>query len=349
MSLPLHFLWPQLLWLLWAIPLLLLAYVWLLRSKRQPALRYASLATVRLALQPGLAWRRHLPPALLLAATLVLLLAAARPLAVLPLPTHQATVVLAVDVSLSMQADDIAPSRLDAAREAAKRFVRHLPAGVRVGIVSFAGTAHVVQPPTRSRDDLLAAVDRLHLQHGTAIGNGIVMALSELFPDAAIDLGETRYDALRPSRLPSQARPALAHVSPVPPGSDRSAAIVLLTDGRSTYGMTPLDAADMAAQRGVRIHAVGLGQAEAQRGNSEDWSAVMQLDEEALKAVTARTRGDYFHADSADALMQVYQKLGARIQVEARPTELTGPLALGAMLLLGCAAVLSLLWFQRVA
>lgn len=343
---PLHFLWPQLLWLLWAIPALVLGYVWLLRSRRQPALRYANVALVRQALQPGRVWRRHLPPALLLAALAVLLFAAARPQAALPLPTEQATVMLAVDVSLSMQADDIKPSRLDAAREAAKAFVRQLPDGARVGVVSFAGTAQVVQPPTYSREKLLTAIDALHLQHGTAMGSGIVAALSELFPNEALDLGEAAF-------MPLTAHAPRATPKPVPrpPTSDAgpAATIVLLTDGRSNFGVHPLQAADMAAARGVRIHAVGLGTVDTPGADQDDWSIVLQLDEGMLREVTGITHGDYFRAGSAESLLQVYEKMGARLQVQMRETELAGPLALGALLLMAGAALLSLLWFQRVA
>lgn len=343
---PLHFLWPQLLWLLWAVPLLVLAYVWLLRHRRQPALRYTSVALVRQAMLPGRPWRRHVPPALLLVALAVLLFAAARPQAALPLPTEQATVVLAVDVSLSMQADDIKPSRLDAAREAAKAFVRQLPAGARVAVVSFAGTAQVVQPPTYSRENLLAAIDRLHLQHGTAMGTGIVAALSELFPHEAMDLGEAAFMPLT-AHAPRD-KPRLQPARTAADG-EPAATIVLLTDGRSHYGVHPLQAADMAAARGVRIHAVGLGTVDAPGADVDDWSIVLQLDEGMLREVTGITHGDYFRAGSAEALLQVYEKMGARLQVQMRETELAAPLALGALLLMAGAAVLSLLWFQRVA
>jgi Ca-activated chloride channel family protein len=343
MLIPLHFLWPQLLWLLWSIPVLVLAYLGLLRRRRQPVLRLASLAIVRQAMGPGRAWRRHLPPALMLVGVVVLLLASARPQAALPLPTVQATVMLAVDVSLSMETDDIAPSRLHAAREAAKAFVRRLPTDVRVGIVGFAAAAHVVQAPTRSREDLLAAIDRLQLQHGTAVGSGIVVALSELFPHAAFDLSDVTYGRERPRMHQARA------LAPVPPGSDRSAAIVLLTDGRSTSGMDPREAAALAAQRGVRIHAVGLGTVDNGPQELDGWAAAMQLDEAVLKELTAMTRGDYFHAGSAPSLVQVYEHLGTRMQLEVRSTELAGPLALGGLVLMLAAALLSLLWVQRVA
>lgn len=345
MAKSLYFLWPQMLWLLWAVPLLFLAYVWLLRSRRQAVLRYASVALVRQALRPGQAWRRHVPPAVLLAALAVLLFAAARPQASLPLPTHKATVVLAVDVSLSMQANDIKPSRLEAAREAAKALVRQLPAGTRVAVVGFAGTAHVLQAATHKREPLLAAIDRLELQPGTAMGSGIVAALAELFPHEAMDMGEAAFMPLT-AHAPRAAPPPASARRPT--DADPAATIVLLTDGRSNFGVHPLQAADMAAARGVRIHAVGLGTLEP-AADMDDWSLVLQLDEDMLREVTRLAQGEYFRAGSAAALLQVYEQMGTRLQVQMRETELVGPLALGALLLMGASALLSLLWCQRVA
>ena len=187
------FLWPQFLWLLLALPALVLLYLWLLRRRRQASLGHAHLALVRQALGAGTGWRRHLPPLLLLAALGVLLLAAARPTAVVRLPSQQETIVLAMDVSGSMRATDVEPNRLVAAQNAAKSFIAELPRHVKVGIVAFAGTASVVQPVTLSREDLVAAIDKFQLQRATAIGNGIVVALSEIFPDADIDLARMQY------------------------------------------------------------------------------------------------------------------------------------------------------------
>lgn len=342
---PLTFVWPQLLPLLWALPVLPLAYLWLLRRRRAPALRYASLSLVRPALGAHRPWRRHVPPALLLLGLAAVLLASARPLATLPLPTRQATVMLAVDVSLSMEADDILPSRLEAARAAARNFVRRLPPDVRVGVVSFAAVALVTQPPTRDREAVLAAIDRLHLQHGTAVGSGIVAALGQLFPELRLDAEDSMRAALRGERA-HQLLPA----APGRPADDGpQAAIVLLTDGRSAYGVPPLYAADMAGRLGVPVHAIGLGRIDQAAAGEDDWAMAWQLDEGMLQAITARTSGLYFRAGSAAALLRVYQQLGAHWQLEPRRTELAAPLALCALLLLGSAAGLSLLWRARVA
>ena len=355
MQLPMTFLWPQYLWLLWALPLLVLLYVWLLRRRKTLVLRYASLQVLKLAVSGRLPWRRHLPPALFLLALAALLLAAARPMAVLPLPTDHATIILAMDVSLSMRANDVKPNRLVAAQEAAKAFLQELPKNVRVGIVTFAGTAQVVQPATRNREDLVGAIDRFQMQRGTAVGSSLVVALSELFPDEGIDLGELTYGTSyarsqsRGKSLDAQrsAKPKKEFV-PVAPGSYTSAAIVLLTDGRNTTGMDPLQAAQMAAEHGVRVYAVGLGTVDGEVAGFEGWSMFLKLDEPTLKAIAQMTQGEYFYAGTAETLRQVYEKMGMRLQVETAETEISGLLALAALALLVVAGALSVLWYRRL-
>ena len=188
MTLPLTFLWPQFLWLLLALPLLVAVYVWLMGRKKKMVLRYASLSIVREAIGAGQSIRRHIPPLLFLLALAAMLVAASRPFAVVSLPAQNETIILAMDVSGSMRATDVLPNRLVASQNAAKAFLADLPRSVRVGVVAFAGTAAVVQPPTLSREDLTAAIDKFQLQRGTAIGNGIIVSLAELFPGAGIDL-----------------------------------------------------------------------------------------------------------------------------------------------------------------
>ena len=182
------FLAPQYLWLLVCVPALVALYFLVLARRKKAALRYASLALVKEALGTGQRLRRHLPPLLLLLAISGMLLAVARPTAVITLPSEQRTIILAIDVSLSMRATDVEPNRLAAAQEAAKAFIQQQPPDVRLGIVSFAGTALLVQSPTHNREDLVAAIDRLELQRHTAIGSGIIVSLATLFPDDGIDL-----------------------------------------------------------------------------------------------------------------------------------------------------------------
>ncbi|WP_457330741.1 VWA domain-containing protein [Rhizobacter sp. P5_C2] len=339
------FVWPDLLWTLLAIPLLVLLYLWLLNKRKKSTLRFASLAIVKQAQGGGPGWRRHVPPALLLLAFGALLVATARPMAVVTLPLQQETIILAMDVSGSMRATDVQPDRLTAAQEAAKSFLIDLPRSVRVGVVSFAGTAAVVQPPTQSREDVVAAIDRFQLQRGTAIGSGIVLSLATIFPEAGIDLSQItgqRNMPLGPSDKPKQ------DFVPVAPGSYASAAVILLTDGQRTTGPDPLDAAKMAADRGVKVYSVGIGTKEGETIGFEGWSMRVRLDEETLKNIANLTRAEYFYAGTATDLKKVYQSLSSRLMVEKKETEVSSLFAaLGAVLVL-VAATLSVWWFGRV-
>jgi Ca-activated chloride channel family protein len=355
------FLWPEALWLLLAAPALVGAYILLLRRKKKGAIRYASLGLVKAAMGPGQRFRRHVPPLVFLFAMIVAIIAIARPSAVITLPSEQRTIILAIDVSLSMRASDIEPNRLAAAQEAAKVFVQEQPSDVRIGIVSFAGTASVVQSPTRNRDDLVAAIDRLQLQRHTAIGSGIIVSLATLLPDAGIDLesllfgGRGGRDGGRGARDGGRALPAdkagkaeTAPFTPVPPGSYASGAIILLTDGRRTMGPDPADAARMAADRGVRVYTVGFGTAEGGMADVGGWSIYMRFDEETLKAVADITRAEYFHAGSAADLKKVYQQLNTQFVLEKKETEISALVTAAAALLALAAGVLSVLWFNRM-
>ena len=347
------FLWPEALWLLLAAPALVGAYVFLLRRKKKDAIRYASLSLVKAAIGPGQRFRRHLPPLLFLFAMIASIVAIARPSAVITLPSEQRTIILAIDVSLSMRAADVEPNRLAAAQEAAKAFVQEQPSDVRIGIVSFAGTASVVQSPTRNRDDLVAAIDRLQLQRHTAIGSGIIVALAALFPDAGIDLesllfgGRQSRDGGRPAPADKARTAETKPFTPVPPGSHPSAAIILLTDGRRTMGPDPADAARMAAERGVRVYTVGFGTAGGGMADVGGWSVYMRFDEETLKAVADLTRAEYFYAGSAADLKKVYQQLNAQLVLERKETEISALATAVAAVLALAAAALSVLWFNR--
>jgi Ca-activated chloride channel family protein len=343
------FLWPEYLWLMLALPLLPALYIWLLR-RRRAAVRYSSLGVVRAA-ATGRSWRRHVPPALLLLACSVLLFAAARPVAQVPLPWARSTIMMAIDVSLSMRVSDVKPNRMVAAQEAAKQFLRDLPRDIEVGLVTFAGTTQVAQRATRDRAALLAAIDSFQMQRATAVGNAIVVSLSELFPDHGIDIGNMTFGNKKAQgrSLDDAAKPPPRQITPVAPGSYPSAAIILLTDGRRTTGIDTLEAAKMAADRGVRIHVVGLGTPDGHASMGEWMSIYLQLDEPTLREVARMTGGEYHHAGTAEKLRSVYETLGAKVQVQTRETELSGLLALAAALLAVAGAGLSVLWFGRVA
>ena len=342
------FVWPAMLWLALVLPVLVLLYLWLLRRRRAEALRYPSLGLVRQAVGKGLRWRRHLPPALLLLALGAMIVAGARPLAVVTLPTQQQTVILAMDVSGSMRATDVAPDRITASQAAAKTFAQELPREVRIGVVAYGGSAHLVQPPTLSREDVIAAIDRFQLQRGTAIGSGIMVALATIFPDAGIDVSQAGSSRRLPERgkLAQDGQPDF---TPVAPGSYGSAVIVLLTDGQNTAGPDPMDAAQIAASRGVKVFTVGFGTKDGETIAFEGWSMRVRLDEDTLRNVANLTQGEYFYAGSGADLKQVYQALRSRLVFEKKETEVTALFTYLAALLVLVATGLSLWWFGRSA
>jgi Ca-activated chloride channel family protein len=335
-----NFLSPEFLWLLIAVPVIAGFYLLLLKKRKQAALRYANLEIVKAAIGRGLWWRRHVPPAILLAALGAMLFATARPTAVITLPTQHETVILAMDVSGSMRANDVEPSRIEAAQAAARAFIAQQPRSTRIGVVAFAGSAALVQPPTSNRHDLRAAIDQLQLQHATAVGSGILVSLKAIFPQEEFELP--------PPGQRRAAKQSFPTAKAVPPGSYAEAAIILLTDGQTTAGPDPVDAARLAAERGVRVFTVGVGTDNGQILNGEGWSMRVRLDEEPLKAIADLTRAEYFYAGSAPDLRKVYETLRAKLVLEKKETEITAlfsAIAAAAVLL---SATLSLLWFNRV-
>jgi len=348
--------WPSMLWLLMLLPLVVALYFWLLRRKRKTTVRLASVAVAKLALGSGPGWRRHVPPALMLLALTALVLAVSRPTATISLPLAERTIMLAMDVSGSMRAEDVKPNRLVASQEAAKAFVSNLPREVKVGVVSFAGTAAVVQAPTTSRDDVIKAIERFQLQRGTATGSGIILSLATLFPEQGIEIQHITGQRNFPGTAGSggsiagkDGKTAVKNFTPQAPGSYSSAAVIMLTDGQRTTGPDPLDAAKMAAERGIRVYTVGIGTTTGETIGFEGWSMRVRLDEETLKNISVLTHGEYFYAGTAETLKKVYESLSSRMVVERKETEISGLLAgLGALLALASAG-LSVWWFGRVA
>jgi Ca-activated chloride channel family protein len=332
------FLWPELLWLLLLLPLLVGAYVWVLRRKKKFALRYASLDIVKEAMGAGAGLRRHVPPALFLLALVVMILAIARPAATVTLPSQHETVILAMDVSGSMRAADVEPNRLVASQNAAKAFVAEQPENVRIGVVAFAGTATLAQAPTRNREEVVAAIDRFQLQRATAIGSAILVSLATIFPNSGIDVATFNYEASKKAATSPPARP----------GSYNSAVIILLTDGQRTTGPDSIQAARLAADRGVRIYTVGVGTTAGETIGFDGWSMHVRLDEETLKTIADLTRGEYFYAGNALDLKKVYQTLNAKLVMESKKTEITALFAAAAAFVVVLSALLSLLWFNRI-
>jgi Ca-activated chloride channel family protein len=244
---------------------------------------------------------------------------------------------------------------MTAAQNAAKTFINEQPRSPRIGIVAFAGTASLVQPPTQSREDLHAAIERLQLQRATAIGSGILVSLKAIFPDVDFDL-RANNPRLNPAGSPGKAGPLAGPLAtppgekpkPVPPGSYKSAAIILLTDGQTNAGPEPVAAARLAAERGVRIFTVGVGTREGGSVGGDGWTMSANLDEEALKAIADLTRGEYFFAGTAPDLSTIYTGLNSKLVLEKQETEISALFAGLAAAFTLLAAALSLFWFRRV-
>jgi Ca-activated chloride channel family protein len=344
------FLWPEMLWLLLVVPALVAGYFYILRRKRDAALRYASLSMVKEAMGASQRFRRHIPPLLFLIALIALIVATARPAAMVTLPSQYRTIILAMDVSGSMRATDVQPNRISAAQAAAKAFVADQPSNVRIGVVAFAGTAAVVQMPTQHREDIIAAIDRFQLQRATAIGSGIIVSLATIFPDEGIDVSSLIYGRNGPRGVPldQAGKSEKKEFKPVPPGSYTSAAIILLTDGQRTTGPDSIDAARMAADRGVRIFTVGFGTKDGETIGFEGWSMRVRLDEETLKTIANLTRGEYFYAGTAMDLKKVYRTLNSKFLLEKKDMEISALFAGAAAVAALVSGLLSLLWFNRI-
>ena len=349
------FLWMPMLWLLLLVPLLVALYVALLRRRKKTAVRYANLGIVKQAMAGRSSWRRHVPPALFLLALTILILAVARPAAVVTLASTRSTVILAMDVSGSMRARDVQPNRLAASQEAAKKFIAQQPADVQIGIVAFAAAALLVKAPTVDREALYSAIDQFQLWRGTAVGSGVLVSLATIFPDQRFEVGGFGTsgfgpggDALGlPFAEPNAAEPP-EHV-PVEPGSYENAFVILLTDGATTTGPDPIQAGKVAADYGVRVYTVGFGSTNGDVVDFGGRSMRAQLDETALQEIARTTDGEYFAAQSSDDLAKVYETLSSRLVMEKKLTEIAFIFAgIGALVAL-LAAGLSLLWFNRIA
>ncbi len=344
------FTWPGMLWLLATAPLLVYLYLFLLRRKRRAAIRYASLTVVREAAGRGPGKRRHIPPALLLAAWIVTVVAMARPATWVTLPSQRDLVIMAMDVSGSMRAGDVEPDRITASQLAARDFLEGQPAQTRVGIVAFAGAPMLVHQPSTDRASLQEAIERFRLQRGTNIGGALLVALQAIFPDSEFDMGPRFQQMNRRGAAIGEIQPAIEEEwVPVEPGSFGSAAIVLLTDGRATTGPDPIEIARFAADRGVRVFTVGFGSRDGEVVGFGGWSQRVRLDEETLRQVAEITRGRYFHAASGTDLAEVYRSLTQQFILEREMTEVTAIFAGLAGVLTLLAAGLSLFWFNRIA
>ncbi|MGQ0600630.1 MAG: VWA domain-containing protein [Anaerolineales bacterium] len=347
-------LWPGFFLLLGLIPLLIAVYIWRLRRRQRFVVRYSSLSLVRDAMPRYAWWRRHLPFVLFLFAFASLAMALMRPVAIVSVPTGQTTIILTMDVSRSMCATDILPNRLESAKAAALSFVQGQSANAQIGLVAFAGFAETIQLPTNDQEILQDAIVSLTTGRRTAIGSAILKSLDTI---AEID----------PNVAPSVAdgSPGV-DVLPVPKGAYAPAIIVLLTDGVSNAGPQPVEAAQQAADRGVRVYTIGFGTENESSpfggpgcqfgdpfgggfggpsfGGGGGGGFRRGIDEETLREVSAMTGGEYYAATSAGELQSVFQSLPTSLITRHETTEISVAFAALGALLAALAVGLSQLW-----
>lgn len=342
-----EFLWPTLLYLLFLIPLLIAAYVWALRRRRKFALRYSSLALFKDTVGRGPGIRRHIPPAFFLLAIAAMIVALARPSSVVTLPAQEGIVILAIDVSGSMRAEDIKPNRIEAAKAAAKTFIERQDSTTRVGVVAFSGNAALVQPPTTDHDSALQAIDRLILGPRTAVGAAILTSMDAIFEVLDSDPSPNRATSIARS---SSATP-MPTPTPVPPGMHLPAIIILLTDGQSNSGPSPLEMAQLAADRGIRVYTVGVGTPEgtiARFPGGFGGGFRTALDEQTLKEIARVTDARYYYAKTETDLHGIYENLNTQLIIRTQRTEITFAFTALAAVLLLIGGAFSLLWFNRL-
>jgi len=337
-------LWPGFLVLLGLVPLLIGIYIWMLR-RQKVGLRYSSLALVREAIPRHSHLRRHIPFAIFLAALISLIFTLARPVSIITVPTGQATIILTMDVSQSMRQTDIYPSRLEAAEAAALSFIRQQKASTQIAIVAFAGYAELIQPPTTDQESLELAVRSLTTARGTAIGSGILKSI-----DAIAEIDQSVWPSVRDPSSSEQR-------TPVPKGAFAPHIIVLLTDGVTTQGPYPLDTAQQAADRGVRVYTIGFGTENGSpgfgggpgpfggpppQGQGRGGGFRRGIDEETLKEIAKLTDGEYYAASSADELLKVFQDLPTSLITKHEVMEISVAFAALGALLVVAAMIFSL-------
>ena len=333
------FLWPSAFALLGLLPLMVAVFFWMQRRRRRFAVRYSSLSLVREAIPAQSRLRRYLPLALFLLALASLVVGLARPTTVTTVPAGRATVMLALDVSRSMLANDILPSRLEAAKEAALSFIQRQQANNQIGIVAFAGFAQLVQPPTTETEELQLAIANLTTGRGTAVGSGILTAIDTIAEYNQNVAASTRGAA------------AEAQITPVPKGDYVPDIVVLLTDGRTNQGINPLEAAQEAVDRGVRVYTIGFGTNRGASGQGDSfgyggggggWGR--GFDEESLKAIADMTGGKYYTASSAGELQKVFASLPTYLMTRQETLEISFVFAAVGAILVLAAVLLSQLW-----
>jgi Ca-activated chloride channel family protein len=325
--------WPWALAFLIVVPVLAGIYVWMQSRRRKYALRYASVSLVAQAVGSGPGVKRHIPAALYLLAIGAGVIALARPQASIPVPQNSGTIVLAIDVSGSMFAQDVDPNRMEATKQAASDFVNKQPSGVKIGVVSFSDFAALVAPPSEDRKPVLEAISRLRPQRGTNIGAGLQVALDAIYEDQS-DGAPVVTGAPTPTPTPG---------SEAPPAS-----IVLVSDGQSNTGPDPLDVAKEAVDAGIKVYTVGIGTPEGTVLQIQGRNVFTRLDEDTMKSIADQTGGRYFNAQSNADLHSIYNDLSRQHIVENKKTEITFAFAGAALVISVLAGALGLAWFNRL-
>jgi Ca-activated chloride channel homolog len=324
------------LWALLLVPVALAAYLFAQRRRSRYTVRFTNLDLLANVVSGTPGWRRHLPPALYLLALAALLTSLARPQALTLVPKEQATLVLVMDVSGSMNATDVQPTRLVAAQRAASGFVEDLPDKFRVGIVSFASTAQTLTRPTTDRAAVYEAIGSLHAEGATAMGDGIERAL----------------DVKRPPTPPPTGPGARPAPSPPSGGSEPPLIVLLLSDGANTQGRTqPMQAAADAKALGVPVFTTALGTEQGMVDVPDETGNLRRIpvppDKLTLQRIADTTGARFFAAPSDGDLKQVYKELGSKIGFVKEQQEVTVVFAATGLLFLVAGAAMSLVWFSR--
>jgi Ca-activated chloride channel homolog len=342
------FLWPLMLWLLVLIPVIVWMYFRLRRARGLLAQKFPGLSN-NFSASKASKWWSAVPPLLFLLGLIALIAAIARPQALLALPQRQLDLMLAIDTSSSMRAADLPPNRLVVAQNIAKQFIDGLPPYVRMGLISVAATASLAQSPTKDREALRQAVDRLDAQRGTALGSGIVIALSTLRPDADIDVEKLTTGRSSRQWFKDPSKKEERKLEPVAAGSNQNMAVILMSDGKPTLGPDPKEASKLAADLGIRVYAIGVGTTQGATLKVDGMNMRVRLEEEALQDIAKTTMAEYFEASRPEDLRKIFQTLNARLTLEKpKQTEVTSSfVALGSLLIV-LSAMISLFVRQRV-
>ena len=329
------FIWYSMLGLLLLVPLLALMYAAMVRRRNK--ITEQSGFTFSQDVNEQMGMRRHIPVVLFLFGITILLISLARPRATVSLPKYEGTVVLVFDVSGSMSADDVEPTRIEAAKSAAYTFVDNQPASVRIGVVAFSDGGISVQTPDANRDVTLATIERLVPRRGTSLGNGILVALNSI----ALDAGAP--PIINASNLSPE-----DDVITAPQGWYPSAVIVLFSDGENNENPDPLVVTDLAVDLGVRVYTVGVGSKEGTVINVDGMNIHSQLDESMLMQVAETSGGQYYFASNENELARIYDDLEPTLSIKPEEMELTSLFAAFGMLIFLIGGALSFLWFGRV-